>query len=1005
MASGGQGEEAKAQPRTLPLRRLLFVAFAGMAVLLLLVAGASWGRYFFLRSRNEAMAHLKETAFLTSLRLGAYLERHRQLVVMLAREMEEEGTTDPVRVRPMLLRVRETNPGLLTMLVTGADGAIWMTVPETDVRRAQGGTLTRGVADRSYFKVPAHTRQPHVSNAFLGRGFGIDPIVAVSAPLRDKNGDFNGVVEASLDLSRLAEFESGRDLIETGDIVIVDAAGVVVYGTDRRRYPPLRAFTDVRFERPAGSEARALAGRAALPERDKLAAKDVLYGWAPLRVSGMEGEWIVAVLQDQSEISAVVWRQLGYLALGLIGAIMMSAVAADYLAHRVTRPVVRLAGFARLLARRPGAEDVPVQVPTHIREISEMQADFAAMNEQMRGTMAGLRATVAEKEALAAELIESRAALEVSHQKLESRVAERTREQEQAVAQLVAEVARRTRSEGELERRNRTMISIALGRPLRETLESIVAGVESEDAEMFASIMLMASDGRTLQSGAALRLPRVFWEALDGHEIGPLAGACGTAAHRRERVIVADIATDPKWARHGRLMEMIDFKACWATPVFGEGRELLGVFVVYYRRTGSPTEDHLRIVDAATHTAAVAIARERAARERERLEEQLRAVKKIEALGTLAGGVAHGFNNLLVPILSYAELLLREQKLTDSARQQLAEIIRAGRQARNLVQQMLAFSRQDNPLREPIRLGAILTEAVALLRSSAPATVELTMMLSENDPVVSADAAQIHQLLLNLGHNALQAVAGNGRVSVTTYEVEEEGMARLLPTEKRVGRHVCVQVTDSGSGMVPEVMDRIFEPFFTTKSTGVGSGLGLAVVHGIVRAHGGAITVESTPGHGATFRVFLPVVVREAVASTAKAVRLTAGLQLANTHVLLVDDEEIVAQVASMVLRSFGCSVDVVASGEAALELLQANAGTYSLLITDVAMPGMSGVDLALALRQMRSKLPVLFITGHGGFASERLALLTGRFKVLAKPFEMAEFSSAVSELVFSEAK
>lgn len=1005
MALGAQGEEEKARPRTVPLRRLLFVAFAGMAVLLLLVAGASWGRYFFLRSRNEAMAHLKETAYLTSLRLGAYLERHRQLVVMLAREMEEEGTTDPMRVRPMLLRVRETNPGLLTMLVTGADGAIWLTVPETDVRRAQGGTLTRGVGDRSYFKEPARTGKPHVSNAFLGRGFGIDPIVAVSAPLRGKDGAFDGVVEASLDLSRLAEFESGRDLIETGDIVIVDAAGVVVYGTDRKRYPPLRAFTDLRFEGPVGPEVRALAGRGTLPAREKVAGKDVVFGWAPLRVAGMEGEWIVAVLQDQSEISAVVWRQLGYLAVGVVGAIMMSAVVADYLARRVTRPVVRLAGLLRRLARQPGAEEVPAQIPTHIREIGEMQADFAAMNEQMRAAMAGLRATVGEKEALATELLESRAALEVSHQKLESRVAARTRELEQAVAQLVAEVARRTRSEGELETRNRTMISIALGRPLCETLEAIIAGVESEDAEMFASIMLIAGDGHTLQTGAMLRLPREYWEALNGMEIGPLAGACGTAAHRRERVIVAEIATDPKWARHGRLMEMIDFKACWATPVFGEGRELLGVFVVYYRRTGSPTEDHLRIVDAATHTAAVAIARERAARERQRLEEQLRAVKKIEALGTLAGGVAHGFNNLLVPILSYAELLLREQKLGEAARQQLTEIIRASRQARNLVQQMLAFSRHENPLREPIQLGAILTEAVAQLRSSAPAQVEITVMLSENDPVVLADAVQIHQLLLNLGHNALQAVAGDGRVSVTTFEVEDEGLARLLPAEKRVGRHVCVQVTDSGSGMTPEIIDRIFEPFFTTKSAGFGSGLGLAVVHGIVRAHGGAITVESSPGRGATFRVFLPAVTGEAVVPAAKVVRLAAGLKLSNTHVLLVDDEEIVAQVASMVLRSFGCSVDVAASGEAALELLQANAGAYALLITDVAMPGMSGVDLALTVRQMRSELPVLFITGHGGFASARTALLTGRFKVLTKPFEMEEFSAAVNELVFGGAK
>lgn len=986
--------------RSISLRRYLLAAFAAMVAGVLLIAGVSWGMYSFARNRREAGLRLQETAYLSSLRLGTYLERHRQLVVMLAREIDESGSRDEVVLGRIMQRARETNPGLLTMLVTAADGRIVATSPRVQGQENQVIEGLRSVSDRSYFTGPSQTGLPHVSNVFRGRGFGTDPIVAISAPLHGPGGTFDGVLEGSLNLSRLDEFEAGRGMITAGDIVMIDGSGKVVYATDKLRHPPLTEFTDVRFEPAQVRLARAAITEGGLRATGGLEAKDVLVGWAPVQVTGMERSWTMAVLQDQAAMRALLWRQLGYLMVGLAAALVVASIVAHRLARRLTRPIERLAEVARQVARAPD-ESKPLELGrTQVSEIREMQEDISAMHGRWIAMVAQLKTSLAEQEAMAVALRDSRGALELSHRQLEQRVVERTVELRETVERLSAEVTRRSRGERRLEENSRLMELIAVRAPLAEVLHAIVGSIERDDPEMIASIMLLDGEGRRLHHGASLRLAADYRAAIEGLEIGPAVGSCGSAAYLRRRVIVTDIATDARWLGFRELALASGLHACWSTPIMGGDGELLGTFAIYYRQPTEPKEEHLWMVEMASHTAAVAIERHDEEVAREQIGAELRRVHKLEALGTLAGGVAHGFNNLLVPILSYAEIVGQDPKLGAVARAQLQEIVQSARRARGLVQQLLAFSRQQAPQWQPVDLVPLITDTVRLLRGSAAANVSITTEIVPERAVVAGDGAQLQQLLLNIGTNAIQALhPAGGRVAVTLRRMPARALDGLVPDVASQSHYYCLDVADTGPGIAPEVRDRIFDPFFTTKPVGAGSGLGLAVVHGIVGSHRGVITVESEQGQGALFRVCLPAgnEVWPGPAEIGVEQPVLAGVQ---GRVMMVDDEPVVARAAASMLRSHGCEVEVFDCAESALERLRSAPMDFDLVVSDVTMPGMSGVDFAILAGEVRPDLNFLLITGHGRLDESRLQRRTARHKVLGKPFDRDVLLRAVDELL-----
>lgn len=763
---------------------------------------------------------------------------------------------------------------------------------------------------------------------------------------------------------------------------------------------------------------------------------------------------------------------------------------------------------------------------------------------------------------------------------------------------------------------------IASGAPLSELLDRIVRMVESQSTGMQCSILLVDSDGKRLLHGAAPSLPADYSRAIDGYAIGPSAGSCGTAAHRRERVIVADIASDRLWDDYRRLALPFGLRACWSSPIFSSEQELLGTFAMYYPEVRRPTDEEIEWVNVATHLAAIAICRDRdeqkrlhlvgllqerlkeltllrrlsrmlqterpldqafflefaacipsgwrhpeicgarvawgeidaktplweqtkwvqssefraagssgvvqvcyaaeraishegpfleeernaldsiaemlgvhiqtrldaaamreanqkiqfyvsripmaylvwdqdlkvsewnpaaekifgwtaleaigrplpdlivppealghvrrvfadlfdggewsahsinenvrkdgsrlicewfnaplrdpegrvigclsmgsdiserkkAEDERAALESQLRQVQRLQSLGTLAGGIAHDFNNILTAINGNASLILLDLEANSPLHRPLSHILKAGDRATELVKRILTFSRQQEPLRKTIRLSNIIDEAVAFLRSTTPSRIQIKADCETSLPKIVADATQIHQILMNLGTNAVHALGeANGTIVIKAERYFYDPNAGPN-SELKDGEYVRLTVSDNGCGMPPEIVDRIFEPFFTTKAPGQGTGLGLSMVHGIVKNHGGAITVQSQPSQGTAFHIFFPAA---APAETEFLRRVDKLLPGQGEHILYVDDEEPLVYLVTHHLERLGYKVTGMCESLQALEFFRNNASRVDAVVTDFSMPSLSGGQLASEIRKIRTDTAIIITSGY----------------------------------------
>jgi two-component system cell cycle sensor histidine kinase/response regulator CckA len=391
--------------------------------------------------------------------------------------------------------------------------------------------------------------------------------------------------------------------------------------------------------------------------------------------------------------------------------------------------------------------------------------------------------------------------------------------------------------------------------------------------------------------------------------------------------------------------------------------------------------------------------------EQKQVELQLSQSQKMQAIGQLAGGVAHDFNNLLTAILMQLDVLSTRHPVGDPSYEGLNEIKQTSMRAADLVRKLLAFSRKQTVQREILDVGEMISESEVLLRRLLHEDIRLSTDYGRNLPHVRADRGQLDTAVMNLVVNARDAIRshGGGVIKIRTARVTQDE-ARSLGYPSAIGDQAMIEVSDDGPGIPPEVMDKIFDPFFTTKPVGEGTGLGLATVYGIVKQSDGWIAVDSKPGHGAAFRIFLPVhVAVEGVAPVAAAapaaVKRPAARDLSGAgRILFVEDEDAVRGVAAKLLRARGYEVIEAASGEEALEIAEAHAGQIDLMISDVVMPGMQGPDLLKQARQYLGSAPVMFISGYA--ESEFSDLLEGERNVsfLPKPIDIKTLAERVKQ-------
>jgi len=385
-------------------------------------------------------------------------------------------------------------------------------------------------------------------------------------------------------------------------------------------------------------------------------------------------------------------------------------------------------------------------------------------------------------------------------------------------------------------------------------------------------------------------------------------------------------------------------------------------------------------------------AQKRAELERLRLEGQLLQAKKLEAIGTLAGGIAHDFNNILAAILGYGEMAQRDAAPGTPLRRHIDAVVNAGMRAKSLVERILAFSRSGIGERKPVHVQSVVTEALDLVAASLPRHVALQRRLAAGDATVLGDPTQIHQVVMNLCANAAQAIKTQGTLTVTLDVIEKSGSIAAT-SALAGGRYVRLSVRDSGIGIPPHVLERIFDPFFTTKEVGVGTGLGLSLVHGIVTDLGGGIDVESSSGVGTNFTVYLPWSA-EASASALADEPLTQG---AGETVLLVDDEEALVRLGEEMIASLGYEPVGFTSSTEALAEFRAAPDRFNVVLSDETMPGMTGSELARAIRAIRPDMPVVLMSGFVSPALTARARDLGIADVLSKPVVARDIAAAIA--------
>ena len=488
----------------------------------------------------------------------------------------------------------------------------------------------------------------------------------------------------------------------------------------------------------------------------------------------------------------------------------------------------------------------------------------------------------------------------------------------------------------------------------------------------------------------------IFLADMDGKLVDVNKMACQALGYSREELLSMSVADVDPQADVDRLHEILAAQT---------SDQFVTVNSRHRRRDGSmiPVEIRIGLLQLHDRNHLLGIARDitdrqQAEEEQQQLRMKLSQAQKMEAIGTLAGGIAHDLNNILTPIYGHLELARLKMDPDSPAIRHLNEMQRAAERAGYMVKQILTFGRLDSGDITPVEMHVIVKEVLKLLRATIPTTIEIRQRIDTDCGAVLANPTQIHQVLMNLCTNAYHAMRESGGIlSVALKPVTLSGSELLKNISLRAGRYLQLDVSDTGPGIDPAIQEKIFEPYFTTKSLDEGTGMGLAVVHGVVTRIGGHVTVYSEPGKGTTFRIYLPVL---ADSLSSREIAAEGPMPRGAERILLVDDEEMIRDVERDLLTSLGYQVTVFATPQETLARFREQPDSFDLVVTDMTMPKMTGMELAKKLMEIRQDIPIILCTGFSDLINEESAILHGIREYVTKPLVSQTFSRTIRNIL-----
>jgi hypothetical protein len=563
---------------------------------------------------------------------------------------------------------------------------------------------------------------------------------------------------------------------------------------------------------------------------------------------------------------------------------------------------------------------------------------------------------------------------------------------------------------------NRVLELAIEDRPLEDTLEALTSIVEKNSScGVLASILLLDAEGKRLRHGAAPSLPDAYNAAIDGIEIGPDRGSCGTAAFTGEPVFVTDIASDPKWKDYRGLASEHGLAACWSIPIVSGPGKVLGTFAMYHREPREPVQGDLDLVELITRSASIVITRKLGEQallelnetlearvveeiaERRAAEVALQQAQKMESIGKLTGGVAHDFNNLLQIISGNLQLLQAEVTPGSKAERRIVNAMAGVQRGAKLASHLLAFGRRQPLEPKVINVGRLVGGMEELLRRSIGEGIEMETVVSPTLWNAFADPNQVENAVLNLAINARDAMEGIGKLTVEARNAHLDDAYSLQNSDVRPGQYVMLAVSDTGSGMPSELVERVFEPFFTTKAEGKGSGLGLSMVYGFAKQSGGHVKIYSEVGEGTTVRLYLPRIYEsEDIAAGPELVEAGGGSET----ILVVEDDPEVRGIVTDMLRELGYKVLTAKDAGSAVPILESGV-KIDLLFTDVVMPGpVRSPELARKARELIPRIAILFTSGYTENAIVHGGRLDPGVNLLTKPYSRQALAARIRDVL-----